>query len=118
MTDDAFDLTYLLDILDIDKTSLGYRFEIDGSEFSITEDGLGCYVLLGSVVRDRTASMIEYKLPCRVANREQGLALLAYPLRNLRFANTPGWLIEGQALSNHLPWNAQGRDNHDTSQRD
>ncbi|CFX18425.1 protein of unknown function [Candidatus Filomicrobium marinum] len=101
------ELANVLNDLGFVQTSSGYRFEIDGVEFDVVWDGLGRYCLMGSVVGPRTASFVEYFMPRKVASHEQGVALLAYALRNISFKNPPAWLVEGNALGHTLPWSAQ-----------
>ena len=58
----------------------------------------------GYYISDRNAGELDFFLPIQVESYEQGLALLAYYLRNANFQNKPDWLIDGYALSEHLPW--------------
>jgi len=99
-------LTKLLDTLGFSKTSFGFSFDIDDSTFTITEDGFGRYMLIGTVATRRATTFVQYALPRKIDSREQGLALLAYALRHAEFDSPPAWLIEGLALGKSLPWNA------------
>jgi hypothetical protein len=59
---------------------------------------------LGYYFTERKAGEIDYFLPFHVESFEQGLAFIAYPLRNADLKNKPDWLIEGLTLKEHLPW--------------
>jgi hypothetical protein len=67
------------------------------------------YNFFGYYISDRSAGNIDFFLPLEVESYEQGIALLAYYLRNATFINKPDWLIEGLALSEHLPWEKEIR---------
>jgi len=55
-------------------------------------------------ISNRTAGELEFFLPYQVDSYEQGLAFIAYYLRNADLKNKPHWVNEGLALSEHLPW--------------
>ena len=63
------------------------------------------YLLVGTVVTARTASMVEIELPPEVGTREEGLALLGFFIgRAVAEVDKPPWLRIAERLSAHLPW--------------
>lgn len=58
----------------------------------------------GYYISERSAGEFDFFLPLQVESHEQGLALIAYYLRNEEFKNKPNWLDEGLSLMEHLPW--------------
>lgn len=59
---------------------------------------------LGYYVSGRSAGELEFFLPPQVESYEQGLALIAYYLRNAELKYKPDWLNKGFALEEQLPW--------------
>ena len=58
----------------------------------------------GYYITARRAGEFNFFLPLQVESYEQGLAFLAYYLRNAHLKNKPDWLNHGLALREHLPW--------------
>jgi len=63
----------------------------------------------GNFISGRSSKMFIFFLPKEVESYEQGIALLAYYLRNTEFQINPQWLFDGLALSNHLPWKIKSK---------
>lgn len=62
------------------------------------------FIFFGSYTSERSAGELDFFLPLKVESYEQGLAFMAYHLRNAYFRNKPDWLNDGLALTEHLPW--------------
>lgn len=60
--------------------------------------------LTGSVITDDAMNFIEDWLPRNVASREQGLAILAYYLKDRGIVPEPDFVKEGRQLQHLLPW--------------
>jgi hypothetical protein len=64
------------------------------------------FFLSGSYRTERTIGMINYEMPVSVASFEQGVAFLAYAVRDHVDVLKPvEWLRLGLDWSSHLPWN-------------
>jgi len=85
-----------------------YKLDFENCKLSafkgINQYFLDGYNLFGYYTLERTTGIIEFFIPLKVESYEQGLALLAYPLRNTKLENKPSWLNEGLRLKEHLPW--------------
>ena len=62
------------------------------------------FTLLGNYFSDRKAGELEFFLPLQTESYEQGIAFIAYYLRNADLKIKPVWLSEGLDLKEHLPW--------------
>lgn len=63
------------------------------------------FVLSGGIITDRTTELVESELFVELETKEEGLALLGYMLgKAVPQEWKPTWLLEGEALNEHLPW--------------
>lgn len=96
-------------------TKIGFLPTGDGLQFDfkncklIATQGINRYfqegfIFFGYYITERSAGELDFFLPLQVESYEQGLAFIAYYLRNADFKNKPNWLNEGLALREHLPW--------------
>ena len=58
----------------------------------------------GYYVNARSGAFIDFQVPIEAESFEQGVAFIAYYLRNHHFSIMPGWLAEGLTWQFHLPW--------------
>ncbi len=62
------------------------------------------YSFFGYYFSGRSAGEFDFFLPLQLESYEQGIALLAYYLRNTDLEIKPDWLNEGLLLKEYLPW--------------
>ena len=96
-------------------TKIGFLSNYDGLQFDFGNcklkaiQGINQYFqygfnFFGYYITARRAGEFNFFLPLQVESYEQGLAFLAYYLRNAHLKNKPDWLNHGLALREHLPW--------------
>jgi hypothetical protein len=90
------------------KGVLGHRFDFGNCELSAVECvnmRMVPVVAFSGVVCDRrTVGEIAFEMPLHVDSYEQGVAWIAYGLRNARLRTRPEWLGDGERWRSHLPW--------------
>ena len=93
--------------------SVGFKFKGDSYEFDFVNGKLKAtrvfklveiYLFHGFCRTERKFNQFDFELPLKVESLEQGLALIAYHLRDAEFNYTPEWLTNGLELFDHLPW--------------
>ncbi|MEO7049140.1 MAG: hypothetical protein ABI091_27795 [Ferruginibacter sp.] len=62
---------------------------------------------------ERGMGEIAFDLPLRVESYEQGLALIAFNLKNADFFKMPGWLKTGLEWQENLPWRKRQKEYED-----
>ena len=59
---------------------------------------------LGYNISAERAEEFDFFIPLEVESHEQGIAFIAFNLRNAKFTKIPVWLKEGHNLQDELPW--------------
>jgi hypothetical protein len=101
-------------------TKVGFLPNEDGLQFDFGNcnlkaiQGINRYFqegfnFFGYYISDRRAGELDFFIPLQVESHEQGLAIIAYYLRNADFKNRPVWLHEGLSLREHLPWERESK---------
>ncbi|MFZ4462511.1 MAG: hypothetical protein ACOYN5_01590 [Bacteroidales bacterium] len=67
------------------------------------------YSFFGYFISEWSAGEFDFFIPLQVESYEQGLAFIAYYLRNADLKNKPDWLKEGLDLGEHLPWEKENK---------
>lgn len=92
---------------------IGFRWKGDCREFDFGNGYLKAskvwkfreiFLFHGYCRTERNITQFQFELPTEVESFEQGLALIAYHLRNADFIQVPAWLPRGLELSDLLPW--------------
>lgn len=109
--DVTFSLQSILIKLGFEPSNLSLQFDFGNCVLkavaSVNEYFQEGFNFFGNFSNERTSKMFAFFLPKEVASYEQGIALIAYYLRNTEFDFKPEWLSDGLALSNHLPWKTE-----------
>ncbi len=115
--DDNLDVTFSLQAIlikiDFQPCDLGFQFDFGNcvlkAVVGVNEYFQEGFNFFGNFSTERTSKMFAFFLPKDVASYEQGIALIAYYLRNTEFQFKPKWLSDGLELNGYLPWKIESK---------
>lgn len=100
-------VTELLKSLDFEVVSNGFKFNFGNCELTAVESMNNIFqetiFFSGTFIETRSCAYVEFSLPLQVNSFEEGLACLAYHLRNYNFNYKPLWLHQGLEWKDHIP---------------
>jgi hypothetical protein len=85
-----------------------YRYDFGNIQLTatqVTNLHFKAVFLLGGVARDeRSGGMIDFQMPLEVESFEQGVAFIAYAIRDFSPQKPTPWLEQGRQCAELLPW--------------
>jgi len=111
--DQNISLESILNEIGFQRSELGLQFDFGNCVLKVVV-GVNEYFqsgfnFFGNFFTTRTSKTFIFFLPEEVASYEQGIALIAYYLRNTAFQIKPQWLSDGLALNHYLPWKIESK---------
>src|SRR4051812_10299971 len=108
INEENIELESILEKIDFKSLPDGYEFDFGNGKLKaipgLTRQFYDGFTFLGYFISARKAGEIEFSLPLKVESYEQGIAFIAYYLRNADLKIVPQWLKEGLVLKHLLPW--------------